>query len=92
MVITLTRRSDGIDGVYVGGQSGPRWYQHPMAPAWVEALAIQCARAGTPLFVKQGSGAREGRQYDLPDELWAIKQVPRWPAAPAPFDWWEPEP
>ncbi len=64
----------GIDWLIVGGESGPG--HRPMDPAWVRKLVHRADRAGVAVFVKQGSGRLSGRQYDLPDDLWARKAYP----------------
>lgn len=40
-----------IDGVIVGGESGPG--ARPMHPDWVRSVRDQCVKAGTPFFFKQ---------------------------------------
>mgnify|MGYP004417313778 CR=1 FL=1 len=64
-----------LSWVIVGGESGPG--HRPMKVEWVQSLADQCSAAGVPLFVKQGSGLWPGQQDDLPDSLWARKEMPR---------------
>ncbi len=68
-----------IDWVILGGETG-RDYR-PMNPEWAENLAAQCV--GIPLFVKQDSGPRPGKQGRLSDALWARKEYPSG-AAPSP--------
>jgi protein gp37 len=65
---------DGISWVIIGGESGPA--HRPMAAAWVASLVRQCRSAGAACFVKQGAGRRAGRQGDLPDDLWSVKERP----------------
>jgi protein gp37 len=66
----------GIDWLIVGGESGPG--HRAMDPAWVRKLVHRADRAGTvAVFVKQASGARAGKQGNLPDDLWARKEYPR---------------
>jgi protein gp37 len=67
----------GIHWVIVGGESGPDRSRRPMRVAWVRNIADQCIAAGVPVFVKQDSGRRPGKQGRLPDDLWALKQFPR---------------
>ena len=57
-----------------GGESGSG--HRPMQTKWVKDIADQCASAGVPLFVKQASGLHPGRQGELPDSLWVMKQMP----------------
>ena len=65
----------GIDWLIVGGESGPG--HRPMDPAWVRDLVERADAAGTAVFVKQGSGRLSGKQGNLPDDLWARKEMPR---------------
>lgn len=54
-----------IDGVIVGGESGPR--ARPMQPDWVRRIRAQCETAGVPFFFKQWGGVRKsesGRTLD----------------------------
>ena len=64
----------GIDGLVVGGESGPR--HRPCDPAWVESIVRQCQAATVPCYVKQSSHRYPGGQGDIPDALWQIKEVP----------------
>lgn len=63
---------DGIRWLVVGGESGPR--HRTMDLAWLESITRQCQNAGVPVFVKQDSGMRPGKQGRISDELWALKQ------------------
>ncbi len=63
-----------LDLVIVGGESGPG--ARPMEIAWLESIVSQCRSAGVPVFVKQDSGPRSGMQGRIPDELWAMKEMP----------------
>jgi len=60
--------------VIVGGESGRQ--HRPMDVAWADDIAVQCSAAGVPLFVKQDSGSKPGKQGRLSDALWAFKQFP----------------
>ena len=65
---------DGIDWVIVGGDSGPGHQSMDL-----DALRDVCAQviaARVPLFVKQDSGPRPGRQGRIPDALWRHKAFP----------------
>jgi protein gp37 len=64
-----------IHWVIVGGESGPG-YRH-MQTAWLEAVVGQCRAAKVPVFVKQDSGPKPGKQGFIPDALWARKELPR---------------
>jgi len=63
-------RLAGIDWVIVGGESGPG--ARPMHAEWVDAIRLQCSRAGARFFFKQWGGVRKdlagrllhGRTYD----------------------------
>lgn len=67
-------RRTGLHWVICGGESGPR--ARPMDPSWARSMRDQCTAAGVSFFMKQGSGARPGRQYGVPDDLWALKEMP----------------
>jgi protein gp37 len=58
----------------VGGESGPQ--RRRMDLAWLFRIVEQCQGAGVPVFVKQDTAFREGRQGRIPDAVWAIKQFP----------------
>jgi protein gp37 len=66
--------SQPIAWVIVGGESGP--HRRPCDPTWVQSVRDQCQAAGVPCFVKQGGDQRPGRQGDLPDALFAVKEFP----------------
>ena len=53
--------------VIAGGESG-RGYRE-MKPGWARSLREQCATAGVPFFLKQGSGPRPGMRIDLLGEI-----------------------
>jgi len=63
-----------IDWIIAGGESGSG--HRPAEVAWFRSLADQCADAGVPFFMKQDSGFRSGHQGRIPDDLWALKQMP----------------
>jgi protein gp37 len=69
----------GIDWVIIGGESGPG--HRAMDPAWAYDIIDRCDLAGIPVFVKQDSGPRPGKQGRLSDAAWAHKA---YPAAAAP--------
>jgi protein gp37 len=64
---------EGIGWVVCGGESGTAY--RPMQIAWVASIREQCVAAGVPLFVKQAAGRTAGQQGNIPDELWAYKQL-----------------
>jgi protein gp37 len=70
---------DGLDWVVVGGESGPS--HRPMDVAWLQQIAEQCVDEGIPIFVKQDSGPKPGKQGRLSARLWALKQFPGIPEA-----------
>lgn len=63
-----------VDWVIVGGESGPG--HRPCDPAWITSIVEQCTEAGVPVFVKQDSGSRAGKQGRISDEIWARKEFP----------------
>lgn len=63
----------GIHWVIVGGESGP--HARLCELAWIREIRDQCQQAQIPVFVKQDSGPRPGRQGRIPDDLW-IKEFP----------------
>lgn len=64
----------GIDWVVVGGETGTG--HRRMKIEWLESVVEQCRTASVPVFVKQDSGPKPGKQGRIPDELWALKQFP----------------
>lgn len=62
-----------LDWVIVGGESGPK--HRPMELGWLESVVRQCREARVPVFVKQDSGIRSGKQGRIPNELW-MQQFP----------------
>jgi protein gp37 len=64
-----------IGWVVVGGESGAG--HRPVDPAWVDSIVAQCTAAGVPVFVKQDSGPKPGRQGRLSAETWARKEFPQ---------------
>lgn len=69
-----SKRRNQLDWVVLGGESGPRRREMPIAIA--RSIIRHCTEAGIPLFVKQDSGHREGLQGRFTSEEWAIKQFP----------------
>lgn len=59
--------------VVVGGESGPGY--RPMKIEWLESIVDECKQTNVPVFVKQDSGPRPGKQGRIPDDLW-IKEYP----------------
>ncbi len=79
--ISRTRDTDHLDGlrdldwIVCGGESGPG--HRSMKIDWLESIVEQCQVAKVPVFVKQDSGSRPGKQGRIPDALWALKQYPK---------------
>jgi protein gp37 len=61
------------DWVIVGGESGPN--RRELNLNWLDEVVTQCQEARIPVWVKQDSGHRPGRQGRIPDELW-IQELP----------------
>ncbi len=64
----------GLDWVVVGGESGAG--HRPADPAWIDSIVSQCTAVGVPVFVKQDSGPKPGKQGRLSDATWARKEFP----------------
>ena len=88
--IDLTAHLDKINGVIVGGESGPG--ARPMDPNWARSIRDQCAEAGVPFFFKQWgewlpslkpSGARDDAGWEAYDKAMArrekSKSLHEWP-------------
>ena len=67
--------SPTLDWIILGGESGPR--HRPCKLEWIESAVHQCQQAGVPVFVKQDSGSKPGKQGRIPDALWALKEYPQ---------------
>jgi protein gp37 len=63
----------GIDWVIVGGESGPQHREMSLRAFWGIVKQVQAAKV--PLFVKQDSARKDGRQGRIRDELW-IREYP----------------
>lgn len=63
------QRSNRIDWIIVGGESGPG--ARPCDVAWIRSTVEQCVDAGVPVFVKQ-LGARPAFRGDAITEVLAI--------------------
>lgn len=57
----------GIDWVVAGGESGS---DRVCEVSWITNIVDQCRAAKVPVFVKQDSGARAGKQGRIPDSYW----------------------
>lgn len=90
----LTKRSDavsqlgkkalnGIHWVIVGGESGSSRRKCELSA--ITSIVEQCTLAGVPVFVKQDSALMPGQQGQIPDDIWARKEVPAFHIAPLPF-------
>jgi protein gp37 len=65
-----------IDGIVIGGESGPGHREMPLGSAL--RLARYARKAGVSVYIKQDSGPRPGMQGRIPDDVWAMKE---WPEA-----------
>jgi protein gp37 len=65
---------DRISWCIVGGESGGG--ARPCQVNDVRNIVRQCRAASVPVFVKQDSGPRPGKQGRIPDELWRMKELP----------------
>lgn len=76
--VGTTNQHDGarrLDGIVIGGESGPGHRQMPLESAI--ALARDNHEAGLAIYVKQDSGPRPGMQGRIPDDIWAMKEWPK---------------
>lgn len=69
------RQRGFVDWVIVGAESGP--IRRECKVEWIESTVDEAHCEDVPVFVKQGSHRFPGRQGDIPDHLWQIKEVPR---------------
>jgi len=63
-----------ISWCITGGESGPN--ARPCQIDWIRSIVEQCRETGVPCFVKQDFGPKPGLQGRIPDELWAVKELP----------------
>lgn len=69
----LTGETTGrLDGVVIGGESGPGHREMPLVDAVV--LAEAARDAGLAVYIKQDSGPRPGKQGRIPDDIWKLKE------------------
>ena len=75
-------KGPAISWLVAGGESGGG--HRPCDPVWIDSIVAQCSEAGVPVFVKQDSGPKPGKQGRLSAETWARKEFPgvRVPVAP----------
>lgn len=71
---TVTGLRPSIDWMINGAESGDE--RRPYNPQWSQELYEQCSDAGVKFFMKQGSSFWPGKQGEIPDELWKIKEFP----------------
>lgn len=64
----------GLHWVIVGGESGPDYRE--MDLDWAQEIVFRCGDLKIPVFVKQDSGPRPGKQGRLSDALWSRKEYP----------------
>lgn len=67
--------SKAIDQIIFGGESGPK-HRRTVSIGYLERLANQCLQAGVALFIKQAAHRFPGKQGNIPNHLWAIKDIP----------------
>lgn len=65
-----------IHWVITGGESGPDNVRREVPVQCITGVADQCLAAGVPVFIKQDSGRKPGQQGRIPDEYWALQQMP----------------
>jgi protein gp37 len=63
-----------LDWVIVGGESRPN--ARPCEINWIRSIVQQCKVAKVPVFVKQDSDLRPGKQGRIPNDLW-LKEFPK---------------
>ena len=68
------KHNSGIGWGIVGGESGPK--RREFKVKWAQRLHDDFKAAGVPFYMKQDSHFRPGQQGRIPDELWAVKEVP----------------
>jgi protein gp37 len=59
----------------IGGESGAR--HRNCKPEWIDNLVLEMGGGGHLIHVKQDSGLYPGKQGRIPDNVWALKDVPR---------------
>lgn len=64
---------DYLDGVFLGGESGPG--AQPMAPKWVRKIRRQCNGAGKPFFFKQWGEYLHESQFSSPYEKYLYENA-----------------
>lgn len=67
--------TEKLNWVIVGGESGPK--ARPCDVHWLCDVAKQCQSWGVPCWMKQDTSRRSGQQGRIPDEVWAMKQLPQ---------------
>ena len=70
----LTPWLPGLSWAIVGGESGST--RRPMRLEWLTSIVDQCQAASIPTWVKQDVAFKDGQQGRIPDDVWAIKQLP----------------
>lgn len=73
--VGVTNQYDGmrrLDGIVIGGESGPGHREMPLESALT--LAREAKEAGVAVYFKQDSGPRPGMQGRVPDDVWAMKE------------------
>lgn len=67
--------TEKLNWVIVGGESGPK--ARPCDVHWLCDVAKQCQSWGVACWMKQDSARRSGQQGRIPDEVWAMKELPQ---------------
>lgn len=68
-------REHQLDGIVIGGESGPRHREMPLESAL--GLVRTAQEEGVSVYFKQDSGPRPGMQGRVPDDVWAMKGMAR---------------
>jgi protein gp37 len=63
-----------LSWIVVGGESGTDYRYCEIQ--WIRDLVEQCKTSGTYCYVKQDCGKKSGLQGRIPDDLWAMKELP----------------
>ena len=79
----LTPRRPGdlhrIDGVVIGGRSGPKWRIEPMDMAWARSLRDECVEFEAAVFFKQDADLRPSQRPWIVEEDGRRVQWFQWP-------------
>jgi len=64
-----------VDWIVVGGESGSKRRDCGVGP--IISVVKQCKAYDVPVWVKQDCALRPGTQGRIPDDIWALKQLPK---------------